>query len=267
MLKDDYGQMIVKSYKSRSEQSRAMFLLSSENFLQAYKRAQYMKQYASYRKNQGLEIQSKSEELVVHNQTLEVQKTAKQKLIEEKRVRPMVLAMPSDGLFGDGSGYVPHKTEDYEKWIVQDVVLAVKEKNENIDDFSPVFITGLSMGGFGALRLGAKYPHLFRGFSGLSSITHFDQMALFLEDFENLKDHALEQDGVLDWMLLNKNHLSPFRFDCGREDLLIEQNRSLHQALLENDIPHIYEENKGKHEWDYWTNHIEKSILFFDALI
>ena len=190
-----------------------------------------------------------------------------QKLIEEKRVRPMVLAMPSDGLFGDGSGYVPHKTEDYEKWIVQDVVLAVKEKNENIDDYSPVFITGLSMGGFGALRLGAKYPHLFRGFSGLSSITHFDQMAFFLEDFEDLKDHALEQDGVLDWMLLNKNHLSPFRFDCGREDLLIEQNRSLHQALLENDIPHIYEENEGKHEWDYWTNHIEKSILFFDALI
>ncbi|MBU3680554.1 MAG: peptidase M23 [Flavobacterium sp.] len=91
VLKDDYGQMIVKSYKSRSEQSRAMFLLSSENFLQAYKRAQYMKQYASYRKNQGLEIQNKSEELVVHNQTLEVQKTAKQKLIEENEKERLVL--------------------------------------------------------------------------------------------------------------------------------------------------------------------------------
>jgi septal ring factor EnvC (AmiA/AmiB activator) len=91
ILKDDYAQMIVKSYKSRSEQSRAMFLLSSENFLQAYKRAQYMKQYASYRKNQGFEIQSKSEELVVHNKTLEVQKTAKQKLIEENEKERLVL--------------------------------------------------------------------------------------------------------------------------------------------------------------------------------
>ena len=91
VLKDDYAQMIVKSYKSRSEQSRAMFLLSSENFLQAYKRAQYMKQYASYRKNQGLEIQSKSEELLVHNETLEVQKTAKQKLIEENEKERLVL--------------------------------------------------------------------------------------------------------------------------------------------------------------------------------
>ena len=91
ILKDDYAQMIVKSYKSRSEQSRAMFLLSSENFLQAYKRAQYMKQYASYRKNQGFEIQSKSEELVVHNKTLEIQKTAKQKLIEENEKERLVL--------------------------------------------------------------------------------------------------------------------------------------------------------------------------------
>ena len=45
VLKEDYAEMIVKSYKSRSEQSRAMFILSSNSFLQAYKRAQYMKQY------------------------------------------------------------------------------------------------------------------------------------------------------------------------------------------------------------------------------
>ena len=44
ILKEDYAKMIVKSYKSRSEQSRAMFLLSSESFAQAYKRMQYMKQ-------------------------------------------------------------------------------------------------------------------------------------------------------------------------------------------------------------------------------
>ena len=55
ILKEDYAKMIVKSYKSRSEQSRAMFILSSENFLQAYKRAQYLKQYTSFRKNQGEE--------------------------------------------------------------------------------------------------------------------------------------------------------------------------------------------------------------------
>jgi septal ring factor EnvC (AmiA/AmiB activator) len=84
VLKEDYTRMIVKSYKSRSEQSRAMFLLSSKNFLQAYKRAQYMKQYASYRKIQGEDIKIKSTQLLTFNGKLEVQKTEKQKLIGEQ---------------------------------------------------------------------------------------------------------------------------------------------------------------------------------------
>ena len=47
-LKDDYAKMIVKSYKSRANQTKLMFLLSSSNFQQAYKRLQYIKQYADY---------------------------------------------------------------------------------------------------------------------------------------------------------------------------------------------------------------------------
>lgn len=82
-LRKDYAAMILKSYKSRSEQSRAMFLLSSENFLQAYKRAQYMKQYASYRKMQGQEIEGKTKQLVGYTNKIVVQKGEKEKLIVE----------------------------------------------------------------------------------------------------------------------------------------------------------------------------------------
>ena len=90
-LKEDYAAMIVKSYKSRSQQSRAMFLLSSESFLQAYKRAQYMKQYASYRKTQGEDIKVKAEKLAGLNDKLDVQKTEKQKLINEQEKERLVL--------------------------------------------------------------------------------------------------------------------------------------------------------------------------------
>lgn len=83
LLKGDYAKMIVKSYKSRSEESRAMFLLSSDSFLQAYKRAQYMKQYTNYRKIQGQEIQSKTNVLYTFNAKLDVQKSAKELLITE----------------------------------------------------------------------------------------------------------------------------------------------------------------------------------------
>jgi septal ring factor EnvC (AmiA/AmiB activator) len=84
ILKEDYAEMIVKSYKSRSQQSRAMFLLSSENFLQAYKRLQYMKQYSSYRKMQGDEIKDKTIKLADYNAKLSGQKTEKEKLLAEQ---------------------------------------------------------------------------------------------------------------------------------------------------------------------------------------
>jgi septal ring factor EnvC (AmiA/AmiB activator) len=83
LLKADYAKMIIQSYKSRSEESRAMFLLSSESFLQAYKRAQYMKQYTNYRRMQGQEIKSKTNVLYTFNAKLDVQKSAKEQLIAE----------------------------------------------------------------------------------------------------------------------------------------------------------------------------------------
>ena len=59
-LKEDYARMIIKSYKSNTEQSKIMFFMSSENFLQAYKRLQYMKQYAKQRQQQGERIKEKT---------------------------------------------------------------------------------------------------------------------------------------------------------------------------------------------------------------
>lgn len=64
-LKKDYANMVVQSYKSKTKNSRLMFLLSSENFLQAYKRLEYLKQYADYRERQGEEI--KEETIKLHN--------------------------------------------------------------------------------------------------------------------------------------------------------------------------------------------------------
>ena len=81
VLKSDYATMIEKSYKSRSERSRIMFLLSSDNFTQAYKRSQYMKQYANFRKMQGEELKIKSLALQEANTVLGQQKATKEKLI------------------------------------------------------------------------------------------------------------------------------------------------------------------------------------------
>jgi septal ring factor EnvC (AmiA/AmiB activator) len=84
-LKGDYAAMIVKSYKSKSEQSKVMFLLSSDNFKQAYKRLQYINQYRAYQKKQAEDIRIKTQDLQALNITLSKQKEEKKKLVEENK--------------------------------------------------------------------------------------------------------------------------------------------------------------------------------------
>ena len=84
-LKKDYAEMIQKSYKSKSSQNRLMFLFSSEDFLQAYKRIQYMKQYTNFRKKQGEEITQKTKTLQSLNKALLEQKAQKEALVMENR--------------------------------------------------------------------------------------------------------------------------------------------------------------------------------------
>ncbi len=190
-----------------------------------------------------------------------------QKMIKDGLIRPMVLVMPSDGLWRDGSGFLPHKDGyDYEKWIVEDVPSAVRQEIKIASVNSPLFITGLSMGGFGALRIGAGYTHLFKAFSGLSSITEFQQLTNWYEngDISEIAANVTHQTSVLETLLKNRDNLPAFLFDCGTNDILIEANRKLHADLLTNNITHIYNEYVGEHNWTYWIEHIREHLLFFN---
>ncbi|MEW4922870.1 alpha/beta hydrolase-fold protein [Algibacter sp. 2305UL17-15] len=190
------------------------------------------------------------------------------KMIENGDIKPFILAMPSDGLWGDGSAYLPHNGKNFENWIVDDVRHAVLENIDVASKNSTFFISGLSMGGYGALHLGVKYPHIFKAISGHSSITHIDQMPLFVEEpQDSYPDTDLDEVSVFRTILKNKNNLPKIRFDCGKDDLLIEHNRKLHRELTDQNITHVYQEFEGKHEWDYWREHLKDTLLFFDGLI
>jgi septal ring factor EnvC (AmiA/AmiB activator) len=84
-LKKEYAQMVVQSYKSRAKQSQLMFLLSSESFLQAYKRIQYIDQYAEYQKKQGEEITTETIKLQNLNDLLKEKKGEKLELVAENK--------------------------------------------------------------------------------------------------------------------------------------------------------------------------------------
>ena len=189
------------------------------------------------------------------------------KMIHEGLIPPMILAMPSDGLWGDGSGYLQHNGYDFEKWIAEDVPAAIRECFPEVSASSLFFISGLSMGGFGALKIGCRYHQLFKAVSVHSSIINIDQLPLFVEeDIDQYRQADKTGEDCLETIIKYKNHLPPLRFDCGTGDELIFYNRQLHQQLQKAGIDHVYEEFPGGHQWSYWQQQVKNTLLFFASL-
>jgi len=188
------------------------------------------------------------------------------RLIESGEIAPVALAMPSDGLWGLGSGYVPHADADYERWIVEEVPAAAALADDRVTAASPLTIAGLSMGGFGALRLGAKYPDRFRGISAHSAVTTLGRLAEATGDrLDGLPGFGQPDGAALHWLEVNAERLPPLRFDCGTDDHLLPGNRALHAALDARGIEHQYEEFAGAHDWLYWRLHLADSLRFLDG--
>ncbi|MEM8857948.1 MAG: alpha/beta hydrolase-fold protein [Chloroflexota bacterium] len=180
-------------------------------------------------------------------------------------IPPMVLAMPSDGLWAEGSGYLQHTSADYEAWIIDDVIDCVTATLPQLGQSSSLYIAGLSMGGYGALRLGAKYADLFHGISAHSSVTSLSRLADFVSQSLELNQTA-EDVSIVHWLRMNHPALPAFRFDCGSEDKLIEDNRELHKQLNALQIPHQYQEFPGAHKWAYWADHVKDTLRFFSEI-
>ena len=182
------------------------------------------------------------------------------RLLRDGAIPPMVLAMPSDGLWEDGSGYLPMPGRDAETWIVDEVVEVVEAAVPQAKAEAGVCLAGLSMGGFGALRLGACHPRRFRAVAGHSSVTSLSQL-------DDLTASPLDDAGDLGDLLLAAPELPALRFDCGVEDAFREPNRRLHERLAAAGVPHGYEEHPGGHDWDYWTEHVARTLVFFGSVL
>lgn len=189
------------------------------------------------------------------------------KLMKQEALPPLVLAMPSDGLWGDGTGYLTLERQDFEQWIVEEVPNAARGATACVSVRSLTFLCGLSMGGFGAMRIGAKYPEKYRGISAHSSITHVNQMSKYVAEDPAQFGARPEDYGVLETMLRRRDSLPPIRFDCGLDDPLLEYNRQLHRDLEANGIAHDYHEFPGGHDWAYWARHVEDSFRFFGKIL
>lgn len=180
---------------------------------------------------------------------------------------PLIVVMP-DG----GRGFYTDAQEGmaYESAIVGDLVGYIDQMFPTKANRSGRCIGGLSMGGYGAIKLALKHPDLFCSANSHSGAMGFGHRPMDQDDARTAEFRRIvganPVGGTNDLYALAKKigraNLPALRIDCGTEDFLIEDNRDYHRHLESLDIPHQYAEFPGVHDWAYWDIHIQEALAF-----
>jgi len=177
---------------------------------------------------------------------------------------PLVVAMPDGGRSFycdavDGPAYEQH--------IMKDVLGFVEKYLPVRKNRSARAIGGLSMGGYGSMKLALKYPRVFA-----SVVSHSSSFG-FAHDPRRGENPAWKRivgdraAGGKDDVFAIAEKLDPskapaIRFDCGKQDRLLDGNRRFHKHLTSLGIRHQCREYPGAHTWDYWDEHIQEALRF-----
>jgi S-formylglutathione hydrolase FrmB len=157
----------------------------------------------------------------------------------------------------------------YEDDLIKDVIGLVDRTFPVKAERSGRAIGGLSMGGFGAVKLGLKYTEMFasvNSHSGALTAPRDKELAKKLgQQFEWIFGKTPEGGPEDPMAILERTDhgcIPALRIDCGTEDFLLEENREFHRHLESLKIPHEYQEFPGDHNWAYWDLHVQESVAF-----
>lgn len=168
-------------------------------------------------------------------------------------------------------------TVRYETYMIQELIPFIDKNYRTLAQKESRAITGLSMGGHGAITLAAKHPTLFIAAGSMSGVMNIDtDLWKVGEDFRSLrKKGQIEMLGPINYQgpLFNpytavglvdqlKNQKVSLIIDCGVDDFLIETNRQMHSLLMEKKVAHEYIERPGAHTWNYWTEALPVQFFF-----
>ncbi|MEO5858576.1 MAG: alpha/beta hydrolase family protein [Pyrinomonadaceae bacterium] len=181
---------------------------------------------------------------------------------------------------GDG-WYTDSVSNDKEKWesyIVQELIPEVDKKFRTWPTRDNRAIAGLSMGGFGSLKFGLKYPDKFvlagsfSGALGAADITEKTVAGAIGKTIDGIfgpvgSDTRRSNDlfGIIRAMTPEKAKTIPFIYlDCGTEDFLFQNNRDFVSLLVEKKVPHEYRQLPGVHDWKYWDKQVQEFLQLAD---
>ncbi len=191
-----------------------------------------------------------------------VRRTALERYVSDM---PLIVVMPDTarGFYTDGAA-----GPAYEKHIMEDVVGFTERFFPVLAERRGRVIGGLSMGGYGSMKLALKYPDKFCSVVAHSSAFDVQARADSPDSGEEFRRVFGESpaDGPDDPYHLaeqiDRDMLPAIRFDCGIEDGLLGENRAFRTHLTDLGIRHEYEEFPGGHNWAYWDEHIQEALAF-----
>ncbi|PXW17531.1 alpha/beta hydrolase [Paraburkholderia caballeronis] len=182
----------------------------------------------------------------------------------------VILVMP-DG--GHESWYIDSPVDPrsrYETYVGKEVVAYVDAHFHTIATKEGRAITGLSMGGFGALSIALDRPNEFGAVGSISGAVdprNCEDEPGIDGVFGDPARHQAFWDSkaiVASAQSFKTAHID-LTIDCGVNDSLVESNRTLHERLVALGVPHDYAERPGGHTWAYWSNAIQYQVLFFST--
>ena len=183
----------------------------------------------------------------------------------------MIIVMPegNDSWYIDGAAGINDK---YESYILKELMPDVDKRYRTIQSRYGRAVAGLSMGGYGAIKLGLKYPATFAfagSVSGAFGVTRYTEKEMgganlkpFMKTFGPVGSETRKANDVFEIVrglsTARVASLPYFYFDCGTEDAAqhFNPNRELSELFLEKKIPHEYRELPGNHSWQYWDQQI-----------
>lgn len=187
---------------------------------------------------------------------------------------------------GENGWYSDSETlskEKYESYIVKELIPEIDKNFRTLTDRKDRSIAGLSMGGYGSIKFGLKYPQMFSlvgSFSGALPATTWDDKTLG-GSWKVLNDSIMSIFGATDSKTRQENDIYklareatpekikdlPFIYlDCGTEDFLIKPNRDFSTILLEKKIPHEFRQLPGKHDWKFWDAQVQEFFELRESL-
>lgn len=190
-----------------------------------------------------------------------------------------IIVMPDGGANGWYSDSVKQPNDKYESYFIEELIPKIDAKYRTAADRRNRIVAGLSMGGYGALKFGLKYPRDFilagsfsGAFDAVVKTKNYPHLVESVEgvfgDENNSSRTANDIFRIIRDASSEKIKEFPFLFiDCGTEDHQFQANRDFVAVLTEKKVSHEYRQMPGEHNWKFWDSEIQEFLQVADRLI